>query len=430
MSTTPTLNPYIVGGWVTNENFYGRAALRYHLLHGPNNYLWVVGTRRIGKTSLLRQLAVESESLYLPVYWDMQGCTSGRDLGYELFYALEDQAEQFSELGLDLSKLEGLNVRALLRRTCRAAATKQRRLLLLIDEPETLIEIAQTDAVALRRLRSALQRPSNLRVILTSTKHFTRLHDVSEDWLTSSFLQSFTPHSLAGLSLADSAALIRQSNSGQAVEVSDAVIAAIQHHTNNHPYLVQWLCYRLLDEHGSLRMPSETDLVLDSMLDMLFNLQFKHLSPTERGAILYMFEAGSTDAPGLAQALTISPREANIFLYALNSLGYTRRVEASNQVTIGNYFLRTWLETNADDLTMADAEISDASVQVIGEAGQQQEAKILRRQLQKYRVNLARLEVEGASYGIYPPLRIQNLIDAHTEKIGQLEVRLDTIQGG
>ena len=49
-------NPFVVGQWVRGERFYGRRALIEEVLNGPRNSLWVLGTRRIGKTSLLKQL--------------------------------------------------------------------------------------------------------------------------------------------------------------------------------------------------------------------------------------------------------------------------------------------------------------------------------------------------------------------------------------
>ena len=47
-------NPYVVGQWVRGPRFYGRVSQIEEILDGPRNSLWVLGTRRIGKTSLLR----------------------------------------------------------------------------------------------------------------------------------------------------------------------------------------------------------------------------------------------------------------------------------------------------------------------------------------------------------------------------------------
>ena len=64
--------PYVVGQWVRAENFYGRAAIIEEVLGGNRNWLWLLGTRRIGKTSVLKQLehlAVKTPELgFLPIF--------------------------------------------------------------------------------------------------------------------------------------------------------------------------------------------------------------------------------------------------------------------------------------------------------------------------------------------------------------------------
>jgi hypothetical protein len=71
-------NPYITGAYVTGSNHYGRRYLLDYLLRSAGRAYWVVGTRRIGKTSLLRQLELLAAAgdRYVPLFWDMQGCAS------------------------------------------------------------------------------------------------------------------------------------------------------------------------------------------------------------------------------------------------------------------------------------------------------------------------------------------------------------------
>src|SRR6188768_3975346 len=49
-------NPYVVGRWVRGDEHYDRQKLIEHLLNAHDTAIWVVGTRRMGKTSLLRQI--------------------------------------------------------------------------------------------------------------------------------------------------------------------------------------------------------------------------------------------------------------------------------------------------------------------------------------------------------------------------------------
>ncbi len=427
MKATPKRNPYTVGGWVTGRQFYGHVSLRHDLLQGPNNFLWLVGTRRVGKTSLLRQLDIEAGPAYIPVFWDMQGCQSSEDLSAELYYAIEEKTARFKALGFDVKTLQKTDVRDMLRTVARVAGEHKLRILLLIDEPEVLIPMAQQDKILVRRLRAALQRPANVRVILSSTKSFTRIDRLENEWETSPFLYGFTTRYLAGLTPTEASALIRQTQSARPVAASEEVVRHIQWHTNNHPYLLQWLCSQVYQENHSLRMPTEEDLMIDNMLNAMYALSYRHLSPTERHILLYLLEVNQTDAEDLASALGISGDEAGMYLYAMTSIGYTRRLESGNQVAIGNSFLRRWLLNNADVLAQGDAEVADKSVQEIAAAGHSQEAALWMQQLQSYRINLARLEAEAARHGAFPPLRLQNEIDAHQDKIRELEQRLDEL---
>ena len=420
-------NPYIVGGWVVGSNYYGNARLRRNLLSGSNDYIWVIGTRRVGKTSLLRQTALQAGTGYIPIYWDMQGCQTEFDLSQELFYAIEDHRKLFAKLNYMVSPLEGADIGKLLRSISRVAAEHNRRILLLIDETEALMPIVQADALVARRLRAAFQRPTNLRVVLSSTKTLAHLHHASQKWPTSSFLHMFSPHYLSGLAPFESAALIRQTQAKRSVRAGDEVVEAIQFHTNNHPYLLQWLCSRLFQDDNSLRMPTKSDLACDPMLDSLFALKFMHLSPTERQIILLVHETGPISGDALADALALSQDEVRTYLYDLSRLGYTRQVEQGSQITISDSFFQDWLDANADELPVTDMEVPDALVQEIAAAGRESEESLLLRQLQRHRINLARLELKAAGHGVFPPLHIQNEIDIHQRKINSIEQRLDAL---
>lgn len=78
--------PYIAGRWVRGRDHYGRRRLINYLLDVEDPAVWVVGTRRMGKTSLLRQLELETDtqtSELVPLFWDLQGCESFDDLSYD-----------------------------------------------------------------------------------------------------------------------------------------------------------------------------------------------------------------------------------------------------------------------------------------------------------------------------------------------------------
>ncbi len=89
------------------EDFYGRAAIIDEVLGGNRNWLWLLGTRRIGKTSVLKQLeylAQNSPELgYLPVFWDLQGADRPEELHLDFADALLDAEDRLEEVGISLA---------------------------------------------------------------------------------------------------------------------------------------------------------------------------------------------------------------------------------------------------------------------------------------------------------------------------------------
>ncbi|MCD6291370.1 MAG: ATP-binding protein, partial [Anaerolineae bacterium] len=344
-------NPYIVGSYVIDRHHYGRQEIIDHLLHSPDDAVWIVGNRRIGKTSLLRQiefLTSRQHDQYIPIFWDIQGCETSADLARELYYALEDASDRLQELDLDVSTLSGADVVEQLRALRRAAERKERKALLLIDETEALINVGQNDPQGLKLLRKALQAGQGLRVLMTSTKALTRLNDMASDWATSPFLFGFGLRNLWELDPEAARNLIRQTKSDTPVQASDEVVDAICEYTNRHPYLIQVLCQRLWQEDNSLRLPTEADLMVDEMLASFCTIDFRHLAPTERRIVLAVSKHGllsESDLPAIVEQPEMSIRN---FVYSLVKLGYLRRVYG--YLAIGNQFLSNWLRDNYHDL--------------------------------------------------------------------------------
>ena len=253
--------PYIVGRWVRDRNHYGRQRLFHYLVQTPDTAIWVVGARRIGKTSLLRQLEFltdHPESELIPLFWDMQGCETSSDLSYELFMALDDVRERFTGLGIDVPHFEGQDALLILRRLSRELAAQGKTLFLLVDEAEVLITVARHETAWLARLRKAFQDGSQ-KTVLTSTKVLAQLNQITADWDTSPFLFGFSMLNLWSLDAEAAIALIEQKQTEHAVTVDAQVLEDILLHTNRHPYLIQFLCQRLYTENvrgePSLRAP-------------------------------------------------------------------------------------------------------------------------------------------------------------------------------
>lgn len=358
-------SPYIVGRWVCGPDHYDRQSLIEYLLNAQDTAIWVVGTRRMGKTSLLRQLEMVTDnphSHYLPLFWDLQGCTSTDDLSKELHFALEDAAERFVDFDVDLESLSSEDAVTILRRLNRALRKHTKRLLLLVDEAEVLIEIANIDASWLARMRKALQE-GHQRTIIVSTKFLSQLTDQSTDWVTSPFLFGFHMVNLRTLKQDGAACLVRQTQANHVVEVDDEVLEDILRYTNHHPFLIQYLCQRLYvqdgESHRYLRPVTEADLVIDHPLASFFQLDYQRLTNTERQILLAVAEAKMLSQEAVSGVVAQNERRRlPSILNSLQELGHLGQF--GERWGIGNEFLLRWTRENLPHLK-AELERADES---------------------------------------------------------------------
>ena len=349
-------NPYVVGRWVRGDEHYDRQRLIEHLLHAHDTAIWVVGTRRMGKTSLLRQIehvTSQADSPYVPIFWDLQGLRTAEELTEELCWAIETAAEHFVGLDLDLEQMRQWEASVILRRLSRLLQQAQCTLLLLVDEAEVLMEIGQSDPSWLARLRKALQE-GHLRTIIASTRSLGQLTNQSVSWITSPFLFGFYMVILWPLKHEGATALARQLQNEMQVKVDDALIAQILQYTNHHPYLIQHLCGRLFTQDAAgnryLRAIEDEDLAVTHMLAGYFHLDFQLLNEVERKLLQTVAAQGSMTEAQLAEYVSeqIDPNQVPrlpAVLQSLKELGHLRRNgdEGGDVWTTGSEFLRRWL---------------------------------------------------------------------------------------
>ena len=344
-------NPYVVGRWVRGLEHYDRQSLIEHLLNDHDTAIWVVGTRRMGKTSLLRQIehvTEQPESPYVPLFWDLQGHASADQLTEELCWAIETAGDRFDGCGLDLEQMRTWEAATILRRLSRQLQQQQRTLLLLVDEAEVLIEIGQSNSSWLARLRKTLQE-GQLRTIIVSTRSLSQLTDQSTDWITSPFLFGFHMVILWPLRHEGATALVRQLQSQMQVEVNDALVDQILHYTNQHPYLIQHLCDLLFVQEESgrryLRAIQDEDLAVTHMLAGYFHLDFQLLSEVEKKLLWRVATQGGMSQAQLAEGMDAGQAaRLPAMLQSLKELGHLRR--EGEQWTMGSEFLRRWLLAN------------------------------------------------------------------------------------
>lgn len=425
--------PYVVGRWVRGGNHYGRERLTEHLLHAPDSAIWLLGTRRMGKTSMLKQLELigsTPDSQFVPLFWDMQGCESASGLSDELFYALMDVSDRFAPFGVDAKMFSGQDALLILRTLARTLVEHGKQLLLLVDEAEVLIAVARQDPSWAGRLRRAMQ-DSRVRTVMTSTRLLATLNSLNSEWATSPFLFGFNLVNLTRLEDAAARALVRQLQGEKTVQAADGVVDDILIHTNGQPYLIQYLCQRLFvtDEEGNgfLRAVSEEDLATDHILTGFFQNDFQHLTKTERRLLLAVAELTIAKENELLVVLNdLAPRKIQMYLYGLERLGYLRQV--FGQWAVGNEFLRRWAVDNYDDLMQQLTSVTDDRIhETLLEIGREHEASYLRDELARLAAELARTNAAATNATGDELMRLLERADLLRREIARLRRELSSI---
>jgi hypothetical protein len=278
---------YVVGQWVRAEGFYGRAAQLGEVLDGPRNGFWVVGTRRRGKTSFLKQLehvaTVRPERRLLPLFWDLQGVDDLDALAFSLEEAVADVEPALEEAGLSLDEIVDPDVFRMLGTLRRRLHSADRTLLLLCDEAESLKTLAAHSDAVIGRLRRALLAHDGVRTVLASGP---RLWDLATGTATSPFLDGFLPPLYLGALKDETArALVRQRHLGDDAPppMSDEDLEAVCRWGGGHPFLLQLLAKRVV-EHGEVARAVAV-VAGDRSVTSLFEVDLELLDDNQRSAL-------------------------------------------------------------------------------------------------------------------------------------------------
>lgn len=337
--------PFVVGQWVRGEAFYGRAAEIAEILHGNRNWLWLLGTRRIGKTSLLKQLehlAASTPGLgFFPLFWDLQGADRPQDLHRDFGEALLDAGERLQAAGIALDQVCTEDLFESLGRLRRALRAANLDLLLLCDEVEELIHLNDQDPALLRKLRREMHSREGMRSVLASSSRLWRL--AAAEGETSPFLDGFTPPLYLGC-LRDEEArqLILQTRLGTGARpaFSTGDVERIRRSCGNHPYLIQLLCRRAM-ERDDVDTAIE-DVAGDRAVSYFFAVDFELFSELERALLRLLAERPALSLAAVRDALPEDGDAVAGSLGALRSLGIVRDDPAGG-LHLPNAFLRRWL---------------------------------------------------------------------------------------
>ena len=344
----PLTIPYVVGNWVRGERFYGRDELIAEVLGGHRRSLWLVGTRRSGKTSVLKQLEYLTDEAvhprYFAVFWDFQGAEDHDGLRESWSDALLDAEDRLERLGIDPEELQTDDLFESMRRLRRALRVADLRLLALCDEVEELIRLQHAEPKLVRSLRRALQSSEDVHCVLASSIRLWALSETRED--TSPFLHGFTPpFYLPRLSDDSARALVRQDKLAPEARpaLPEGVVDEILSRCDNHPFLLQLLAKRVV-ECGNLDEACE-EVASDRMVSHFFAVDVDMLEDDERRILAVIAAHSAASSHSLVDQLAQEGVESDLSrsLLRLENLGYIRRGR-ERKCVLASYFFRRWVE--------------------------------------------------------------------------------------
>jgi len=237
---------------VSGQDFYNRENLLKELKNPENQRCnLIIGARRIGKTSLLKELErqITDYTGDIALYINLQLIPS-QDYLPRLFISQCQRQAAFQSLGFYVTEFEGeKDFFKVLNALDNVLRLNDKFLFLLVDEAGKMAnyELSFCDS-----LLGSFDTYSNIRWILTDSQPIYRV-----DEERGGFLREFAPYIyLPRLDRNSSIDLIRQSNLNEPVEVECALAKKIYQKTGGHPYLLQMLCLHLYED-GCLNYSTE-----------------------------------------------------------------------------------------------------------------------------------------------------------------------------
>jgi hypothetical protein len=272
-------NPYVVGTPLQTGSplFFGRQDvvdfIKENLAAKHTNNLVLIGQRRTGKTSLLKQLPEQLGDEYLSIYLD--GQSLGLDPGLpnfflniatEISFVLEDRGfeidpPEYADFEESPSAAFEKNFLASVRQ-----AIGERHILILLDEFEELeaaIQRGNLDSSVFSFLRHIIQHVDNLSVTFCGTH---RIEELATDYWNVLFNISLY-RSIGLLDKDDAQLLIQNPVSEYGMRFDDLAIDKIWRTTAGHPYFLQLLCHSLVNLHNKTKRGYVTISDVNAALD-------------------------------------------------------------------------------------------------------------------------------------------------------------------
>lgn len=327
-------NPYINGATIREDfNFYNRLDIVNELSTLSARAYYIKGNRRIGKTSLLRQLERKMLSTpeVLPVYFNLEGSQNWKEVQNFFQRAIHIACRNIGieEFNCPIDLIEALIF------SLEQSAELGKHFYLLIDEAEALLHLP-LDMLS-KFHRELVNTHEHLTIVVSASN---RLQNFALEKIEGFYLlENFHIINLGLLPKEDALKLIRQSQNPLGEMIVDAALAQdILEHTGCHPFLIQRLCFNLF-ENGKLRSIKEADYVLTQELRNFLAVDFNLLTK-EQQSVLQEFTWQEPKAN--SEITKFSLPTINSSLAELERLGFL--TNENNQYKLSNYYLAQWLE--------------------------------------------------------------------------------------
>jgi HAMP domain-containing protein len=255
-------NPYVAGTPLETGSplFFGRDGLfsfiDENLKAAHRNNLVLIGQRRTGKSSLLKQLPLRLGENFLPVYLDGQNVALDpglpaffSNLAVEIGYTLQERGFQIVIPDMHAFREHPAHTfeRDFLRQV--RTAIGSRHLVLLLDEFEELeaaVRSGNLDASIFGFLRHLIQHESRLSVIFCGTH---RMEELATDYWNVLFNISLYKH-VGFLEYEEAVRLIQEPVTAFGMRYDDLALEKMWRITAGHPYFLQLLCHSLVNIHN------------------------------------------------------------------------------------------------------------------------------------------------------------------------------------
>jgi hypothetical protein len=320
----PIPSPYATGKPLRAGSpvFFGRedvfAFIRENLGgQAGENVLILVGERRMGKTSILRQLPLRLGETIIPVFIDGQGVGMEPGMANLLYDISLEVQRSLAERGVKvevppLVDFEARPADAFERRLLAETRAElgDRTLLLLFDEFEELearVQGGDLEEKVFAYLRHLMQHLEGVGFILAGTH---QLEELTADYWSTLF--NIALYRRVG-PLEENAArrLISQPVSDYGLVYDDLAVDKMLKATGGHPYFLQLLCHTLVSIHNRERVNYVTVGDVNRALQEMLGLGEAHLAslweramPRERAILAALARLVSIGEPGTSRAVT------------------------------------------------------------------------------------------------------------------------------